>query len=386
MSGAVTQPLRGQRVIELGTAITAPYAAMLLSDLGAEIIKVEGPSGDPFRKWDGSGPSPRFSAFNRDKRSVVIDLKSEHGQRDLHRLVRGAAALVTNFRPATLERLGAGADALTEINPGLVYCEITGAGDGPGADRPMYDAVAQGLTGLMSMTSGLEDPQPIGPALTDTICGALSAVATAGALVERTRTGKGQVIRTSMVEACLNFLAESLTDYFSDGVSPAPRTRPRHSQSYGFVCADDRPLVIHLSTPAKFWQGLLAVVGRTDLVDDPRFATYGDRVAAYDDLRDVLAPIFRTDDRQTWLDRLADADVPAAPVHDLGSALADPVVAALQMTAQVKSDTGEDVTIVRSPWRAGWETTHRAPPALGADTDAVLGALPDEEHQDGRHG
>lgn len=373
-----TGPLHGHRVIELGTAITAPYATMLLGDLGAEVVKVEGPKGDPFRVWDGSGPSPRFAAFNRDKRSVVVDLKSTGGQDQLNLLVGSADALVTNFRPSTLRRLGADAETLTADHPSLVYCEITGAADGPGADRPMYDAVVQGLSGLMSMTSGLQDPQPIGPALTDSICGALSAVATAGALVERVRSGRGQVIRTSMVEACLNFLAESLTDYFSTGTSPTPSTRPTHSQAYGFVCRDGLPLVIHLSTPDKFWHGLLRVVERVELVNDPRFRTYGYRVNAYDALREELAPVFRTAERATWLDRLAAADVPAAPVHNLGSALADPVVAHLGMTSSVRAQGGEDVTVVHSPWRAGWEGEHRAPPALGADTANVLDALTDD--------
>lgn len=386
MTGPSTRgPLHGYRVLELGTAITVPYASMLLGDLGADVIKIEGPTGDPFRIWDGSGPSPRFAAFNRDKRSVVLDLKTEGGRSDLRRLVQSADAFVTNFRPATLRRLGADPDTVTAANPGLVYCEITGAGEGPGANRPMYDAVAQGLTGLMSMTSGMEDPRPIGPALTDSICGALSAVAISAALVERAETGRGQVIRTSMIEACMNFLAESITDYFAKGKSPTPHTRPRESQSYGFVCADGEALVVHLSTPAKFWHGLLEVVERADLADDERFLTYGDRVGHYDELVQELTPVFSARSREEWLEALVDRDVPAAPVHDLESALSDPIVSHLAMTSVVRAESGDDVHVVHSPWRGEWPEAHRAPPELGADTDDVLEELASREAHDVRH-
>lgn len=381
-------PLQGHRVVELGTAITAPYATMLLADMGAEVVKIESPAGDPFRIWDGTGPSPRFAAFNRNKRSVVLDLRTDAGRSDLVRLVASADALVTNFRPASLAKLGADADTVVQINDRLVYCEITGAGSGPGAERPMYDAVAQGLTGLMSMTSGLADPRPIGPALTDSICGALSAVAVSGALVERERTGHGQVIRTSMIEACLNFLAESLTDHFASGASPGPHTRPRHSQSYGFVCSDGAPLVVHLSTPTKFWEGLLATVGQPDLLDDPRFRTYGDRVGSYDELDAELRPLFATRPRQQWLDDLAANDVPAAPVHTLGEALADPLVASLEMTSTVPGEDGaQGVPIIHRPWRMAWPASYTAPPALGADTESILAGLPDHTAREGvRHG
>lgn len=375
-------PLAGHRVLELGTAITAPYATMLLADLGAEVVKIESPKGDPFRIWDGSGPSPRFTAFNRNKRSVVLDLGGVEGRDLLVALVGSADAVVTNFRVRSLQRLGADADTVTGMNERLVYCEITGAG--ATTDRPMYDAVAQGLTGLMSMTSGTSEPRPLGPALTDSICGALSAVAVAGALVERQRTGRGQIIRTSMIEACLNFLAESLTDYFATGVSPSPHTRPRHSQSYGFVCGDGAPLVVHLSTPDKFWRGLLEAVDRPDLAEDHRFRSYGDRVEAYDALEAVLQPVFSSKPRPVWLELLAENDVPAAPVHTLGDALDDPLVARFQMTSAVASEDGsEPVCVVHRPWRAAWQSTYTAPPALGADTKEILGALPRHE---GHHG
>ena len=377
-------PLAGYRVLELGTAITAPYATMLLADLGAEVVKIESPAGDPFRVWDGSGPSPRFAAFNRNKQSVVLDLRAERGRNDLHRLLGTGDAMVTNFRPGSLARLGADADTVRNSFPHIVYCQITGAGPGPAAERPMYDAVAQGITGLMSMTSGVADPRPIGPALTDSICGALSAVSVAAALAQRERTGVGQTIQTSMIEACLNFLAESVTDYFDRGQSPDPHSRPRQSQSYGFVCADGRSLVVHLSTPTKFWKGLLEAIGRPDLADDPRFASYGDRVRHYTDLEDALRPVFAQRPREVWLQALANYDVPVAPVNTLAEALEDPVVASVPMTSEIGLDAGEgQVRVVHRPWRLGSEPEYTAPPDLGADTDAVLSAL---VTSDVRHG
>lgn len=373
-------PLATYRVVELGTAITAPYATMLLADLGAEVVKVESPSGDPFRIWDGSGPSPRFAAFNRNKRSVVLDLRAEDGRTDLHRLVATADVVITNFRPGSLARLGADADTIRAAFPHIIYCQITGAGPGPAEERPMYDAVAQGLTGLMSMTSGIDDPRPIGPAMTDSISGALSAVSVAAALAQRERTGEGQTIQTSMIEACLNFLAESVTDYFDKGRSPDPHSRPRQSQSYGFVCADGRSLVVHLSTPTKFWKGLLDATGRPGLADDPRFLSYGDRVRHYDELEGELRPVFAQRDRETWLKDLGDRDVPAAPVNTLAEALEDPVVASVPMTSEIGVRTGRGhVRVVHRPWRLGSEPVYAAPPDLGADTDAILSALAPSE-------
>jgi formyl-CoA transferase len=365
-------PLAGTVVVELGTAITAPYVALLLADLGADVIKVESPAGDSFRSWGKSGPSPRFLAFNRNKRSVVLDLRTEEGQSSFATLLGSADVFVSNYRPSALRRLTADHETVMAMHPRIVYCEITGAG--PESDRPMYDAVAQGLTGLMSMVSGADDPRPRGPAITDSITGALSAVAVCAALVERERTGKGQLVRASMLQSCLSFLAESVTSLLEDGESPGPFTRPRYSQSYGFVCRDGRSLVVHMSTPAKFWDGLLSVVGRLDLHDDARFANYEARIANYDELFEVLAPIFTKAPLSEWLERLAQADVPAAPVNNLAEALADPAVAALNITPEIMIQ-GRPVAVVRRPWVLEAAANYTAPPELGEHTDVVFAEL-----------
>ncbi|HMK87578.1 MAG TPA: CoA transferase, partial [Steroidobacteraceae bacterium] len=194
--------LNGTRVLELGTFITGPCAGMMLADLGADVIKVESPDGDPYRSYQGGQYSPHFQAYNRNKRSVVLDLKDPEDRAAFDQLAREADVFIENFRPGTVERLNAGAERLRGLNDRLICCSISGFGSsGPYLDRPSYDSVAQALSGFLSVVVDIERPRFLGPALADAITGIYAAYGVLGALVQRGRTGKGCTVEVSMLEA-----------------------------------------------------------------------------------------------------------------------------------------------------------------------------------------
>src|SRR5580692_1164253 len=217
----VEAALSGIRIVEQGTFITGPCAGMMLADLGADVIKIEGPEGDPYRSYQGGLYSPHFQAYNRNKRSLALDLKQAPDRELFDRLIRQADVFIQNFRPGTAERLGAGVKRLHELNPRLVYCSINGFGSsGPYTDRPSYDSVAQALSGFLSVVVDYRRPQFLGPALADAITGVYAAYGILGALVERGRTGRGGLVEVSMLEAMAHFAVEPFAAYFALGETP----------------------------------------------------------------------------------------------------------------------------------------------------------------------
>src|SRR3989440_7680426 len=245
--------LAGIRVVEQGTFITGPCAGMMLADLGADVIKVESPEGDPYRAYQGGQYSPHFQAYNRNKRSVALDMKQTAHCELFRGLIREADVYIQNFRPGTAERLGAGVERLLQINPRLVYCSISGFGPtGPYADRPSYDSVAQALSGFLSVVVDPERPRFLGPALADAITGIYAAQGVLGALVERGRTGRGRHVEVSMLEAMMHFAVEPFAAYFALGRVPGSSDRPRLAQAFILRTADGGLITIHLSSLEKF--------------------------------------------------------------------------------------------------------------------------------------
>ncbi|HEU5467725.1 MAG TPA: CoA transferase, partial [Steroidobacteraceae bacterium] len=278
-------PLRGVRVVEQGTFITGPCAAMMLADLGADVIKVESREGDPYRAYQHGLYSPHFQAYNRNKRSFACDLKEPADRALFEQLVASADVYVQNFRPGTAERLGAGVKRLRGLNPRLVYCSISGFGaDGPYADRPSYDSVAQALSGFLSVVVDAERPRFLGPALADAITGIYAAYGILGALLERASTGQGRLVEVSMFEAMAHFAVEPFAAWFALGESPKSSDRPRLAQAYILRAADERLIAIHLSSLEKFWTGLLAALEAPELGDDPRFEERLLRIRNYEAL------------------------------------------------------------------------------------------------------
>jgi crotonobetainyl-CoA:carnitine CoA-transferase CaiB-like acyl-CoA transferase len=221
-------PLSGVRIVEQGTFITGPCAAMMLADLGADVIKVESPEGDPYRAYQQGLYSPHFQAYNRNKRSIACDLKQAADRELFDRLIASADVYIQNFRPGTAERLGAGARRLRGLNPRLVYCSISGFGaDGPYAERPSYDSVAQALSGFLSVVVDRERPRFLGPALADAITGIYAGYGILAALLERAGTGAGRLVEVSMFEAMAHFAVEPFAAYFALGEAPKSSDRPR---------------------------------------------------------------------------------------------------------------------------------------------------------------
>ena len=315
-------------VIELGTVLTAPLAGMMLADLGARVIKVEHPNGgDPFRRHAGKLYSPHFVSYNRNKESIQLDLQTDAGRADLLALLARADVLLENYRPGVMDRLGLTEAKLDEDNPRLVWCSITGFGaEGPYRDRPCYDAVALGLSGLASQMLDPAQPAMNGPTISDNLTGMYASYGILGALMQRHRTGKGARVEVNMLEASIAFSPEGYAQYTRLGMIPAPQTRVAISQSHAFPCADGRLVTVHLSSVEKFWQAFVAVIERPDLLEDSRFLSPELRTRHYAELNQEVARTFRTRSRAAWCERLAASDVPFAPVNTIQEVLDDPQV------------------------------------------------------------
>ncbi|MFA5963373.1 MAG: CoA transferase [Sphingomonas sp.] len=362
-------------VIELGTMVTAPLAGMMLSDMGARVIKVELPeTGDSFRAHGGGRYSPPFVAYNRGKESVQLDLRSPGGLANLRRLLERADVVLENFRPGVMEKMGLGNDALRALNRGLIRASITGFGqDGPYKDRPAYDSVPLALSGLSSLLLDPDDPRMSGPTIADNITGMYAAQGILGALLRRTTTGTGGHVEVNMLEAAISFIPDAFAQHSRAGIVSGPETRVRISQAYTLRAADDLLVTVHFSSVQKFWEGLLRVIERPELAEDERFATPADRTKHYPELRAILVDIFAARPRAEWTKRLAAEGVPGAPVNRVDEVALDPQVRHLGTFARtIHPDMGE-VIGVKSPIRLDGvrRDDPPAPPVLNADADAI---------------
>jgi crotonobetainyl-CoA:carnitine CoA-transferase CaiB-like acyl-CoA transferase len=372
-------PLHGVRVLEMTTMITGPLAGMLLSDLGAAVIKIENrEGGDPFRNHHGGLYGGHFLSYNRNKRSLTLDLRSPQGTEIFFELVARSDVLIDNFRPGVLDRLGFTWDRLVEKNPRLIHASITGFGsDGPYRDRPSYDAVSQALSGVLSQFVDPKAPQPAGPTLADNVTGFYAAYAVLGALYERERTNKGCRIETSMLEATIAFAPDAFINHRRHNMDIGPLSRVSASQSFVFPCQDGKCVAVHLSSQTKFWDGLLEALGRQDLATDPDFAERKNRIKNYERLRDELAKTCLTRPRSEWTRRLEAADVPHAPVYDIPEVFGDPQVKHLGTFYRVRHPIEGEVWGIQPPVffdgeRPGEMTP---PPVVGEHTDAILSEI-----------
>ena len=370
-------PLAGIRVLEQGTFITGPCAGMMLADLGADVIKVESPEGDPYRAYQNGQYSPHFQAYNRNKRSLALNLKSAPDHKLFEGLVREADVFIQNFRPGTAERLGIGVTRLQELNPRLVYCSISGFGSsGPYTDRPSYDSVAQALSGFLSVVVDYRRPQFLGPALADAITGMYASQAILGALIERGRTGRGRLVEISMLEAMTHFAVEPFAAYFALGEIPTSADRPRLAQAYILHTADQRLIAIHLSSLEKFWVGLVAALEAPELASDPRFNTRLGRIDEYEALRLELDARFSRQPLAYWVERLQKSDVPHAPINRIDEVVEDPQVEHLGIVVPIESPH-EATHAVRPPAQFDGARAHsvRAAPLLDEHGAAIRAEL-----------
>ena len=342
--------LRGVRVVEQGTFITGPCAGMMLADLGADVIKIESPDGDPYRSYQGGMYSPHFQAYNRNKRSVVCDLKKPSDRELFDRLVTQADVYLQNFRPGTAQKLGAGPERLHALNPRLIYGSISGFGaTGPYAERPSYDSVAQALSGFLSVVVDTERPRFLGPALADAVTGIYAAYGILGALYERSHTNRGKLVEVSMLEAMAHFAVEPFAAYFALGVTPKSTDRPRLAQAYILRTSDGRLLAIHLSSLEKFWRGLTQALEADELTRDPRFSERLARIDNYEALGEALDKRFRRRTLAEWSERLRAHDVPFAPINGIDSVVTDPQARHLDLIVPVESASQGAKQAVRPP-------------------------------------
>ncbi|WP_114950930.1 CaiB/BaiF CoA transferase family protein [Sphingosinicella terrae] len=378
----MAQVLRDVRVLEMGTFITGPATGMLLADLGADVVKIEHPDGDPFRAFKGGLYSPHFQTYNRNKRSIRLNTKQPADLAALDRLVADADIFIQNFRPGVADRLGVDAARLRAINPRLVYCAISGFGpSGPDRDRPAFDTVAQAASGFLRLLVNPEHPRVVGPAIADSITGFYAAYGILGALHERERTGRGRLVEVSMLEAMCHFNLDDFTHYFAAGEVMGPYSRPHVSQSYVFRCGDGGWIALHMSSPAKFWEALAEAVGRPDMLSLPEFRDRDARIAHYEEVVRFLAPIFLTRSRAQWEERLRALEVPHSAVLSSEEVLETGQIRHLEMEVEADHPDMGRFRTIRSPVSFDGERSLeiRPPPVLGEHDEELLGPLRGQE-------
>ena len=380
MSERQDGPLAGVKVLDLTRVLAGPYCTMFLGDLGAEVVKIEQPEvGDDTRAWGPpfvGGESAYFLCINRNKKSVTLDLKSNQAVGLLRRLAEGADVLVENFRPGTMERLGLGERELRAVNPRLIYASLSGFGaDGPMKDWPGYDLIIQAWGGLMSVT-GMPDGEPtkVGVAIVDIVAGLMLGKAILAALFARERTGVGQKLETSLLEAEVACLINAGSNYLVGGVVPG-RWGNAHPNivPYQSFKSRDGYLVIGVASEG-IWRRLCQAIGMPGLADDPRFARNPQRVEHRGELIDILTEIFLQRDTAAWMTLLIDAGVPCAPVQTIDQVFHAPQVIAREMVVEIPHPTAGTLRMAGLPVKfSGTPAAIRlAPPLLGQHTAEVL--------------
>jgi crotonobetainyl-CoA:carnitine CoA-transferase CaiB-like acyl-CoA transferase len=374
-------PLAGMRVIELAHIMAGPVCGLMLADLGADVIKLENAhGGDDARRFlppDLNGESAAFMMVNRNKRGLAVDLKREEGREIVRRLARGADVLIENYRYGAMDKLGLGYGGLSEINPGLIYCEISGFGrTGPYARRGGFDLIAQGMSGLMSITGEGpgRPPVKVGAPVTDIAAGILAAMAIAAAYAEKLRSGLGQRIDASLFEAGVTLTYWQSAIALATGVSPGPMGSA-HPLNAPYQCFETADGWINVGAANQAnWLRLLDIIDAVHLGSDPRFVDNRARMINLDALSATLAPLIKRRSSAEWLAAFEEAGIPAGPVLSVGEMHADPqtrardMVVAVEHTLAGRVETlGAPVKFSRTPARV-----RRAAPALGEHSRDVL--------------
>src|SRR5882757_2357803 len=373
--------LSGVRVLDLTRILSGPFCTAVLGDLGADVLKIEAPEGDSVRQQGAirDGLSWYFAQFNRNKRSLRLDLRKPEGRDILTRLIRQADVLVENFRPGVLARMGFSNARLLELRPSLVVCAINGfGGQGPYKDRPAFDFIAQAMSGFMSV-NGTEDGEPLrsGVPISDLVAGLYAALAITASVLRARETGKGEIAEVSLTNGMVSMLAYIATNYFATGITP-PRSGNDHpiAAPYGlFPTRDGR---IALAPPDDVFFGrLMDVLGCPELKDDPLYRTQASRVANRERINAIVGGKLAMNTTDHWVKTLNAAGVPSGPVHAVADVFKDPQIVAQQMVLDVEQPGHGVVQMLGFPMKfAGTPCTVRRPaPALGQHSDEVLAEL-----------
>lgn len=372
--------LEGTVAIDLSGHVAGPYAGSLLGDLGCEVIKVELPDGgDTHRgrnpKYKGYGPS--FRALNRNKKSLTLNLREKRGREILIKLLQNADILIENFRPPTRKRLGLDYEELSTLNPKLIHCSISGFGQsGPYRDKPGFDTIGQALSGMLSLVTDFDNPKVAGFSITDHASGIFAAHGIMAALLARQKTGRGQCVDISLLQVSLALIESHVVDYLNGGEAVSRDNFPR-GRIYCFVAGDNRPLVIHLSGHQAAWEGLVKAAGRTDLLEDPRFATRRDRTEHHYEIVKILQEDFRKQPRAHWLERLDANNVPNAPINTIKEVFDDPQIKHMGIPRQIHHPKMGTSNLVGSPINLSDTPPQffRPAPLLGENTEEILTRL-----------
>ncbi len=335
-------PLSGMVVLDLSQILAGPVCGMMLADMGADVIKVEKPdggddnrrAGPPFIGGQGAG----FMAANRNKRSLALNLRDESGRQVFERLLEQADVVVENFRPGVMERLGIGYERLSKLKPSLIYCSISGhGGTGPYKDRGGFDLIAQGMSGLMSIT-GVPDGPPVkvGVPITDISAGIMAANGVLCAYIHAQKTGQGQLVDTSLLEAGIAYTIWESSGYFADGEIPGPLgSAHRVSAPYQALRTSDGYINIGAPTQ-RTWEQLCRAIGQEELIEDQRFREPGDRKAREEELAALLEEIFSQQSTAYWLETLEKAGMVAGPINNIAQVYDDPQVIAREMKVDLE--------------------------------------------------
>ena len=367
-------------VIDLSRVLAGPYCTMMLGDMGATVIKIEQPGkGDDTRHFGPpyvAGESAYYLGLNRNKRSITLDFNNPEHKKRLLELVSTATVLVENFRPGMLERQGLGYETLRAMNPGLIYCSISGYGhDGPYAMRPGYDFVAQAESGIMSVTGEVEgEPQRVGVPVADVSAAMFACMSILAALHVREKTGKGQHIDISLLEAAVSLLSNVSSNYLISG-EEAERYGNGHPNivPYQAFRTQDGYIVVSCGND-RLYQTFCRLLGREDLATDPRFATNPQRVRNREELVPILQEQFLQRETGDWLTALRAAGIPCGPINTVSQVFSDPHLQARGFIWECEHPTAGRIKLSGSPIRLSETPTrlYKAPPLLGEDNDALL--------------
>lgn len=377
-----TLPLRGIRVLDLTRALAGPFCTMILGDLGADVIKVEPTGGDMIRNWGpfDRGTSAYYLSGNRNKRGIAVNFRDPRALDMLRNLAVQCDVVAENFRPGAVEAMGLGYDGLAALNPRLIYASVTGFGrTGPAGNRPGFDQIAQGYSGLMSVTGAAESgPMRVGVAIGDQTAGMWCAIGVLAAIAERNTSGKGRRVETSLLSSLVGLLSVQAQRYLSLGEVPglAGNTHPVISP-YGVFQTADGPLNIAPAT-TEMWKRLCDVIGLGHLVDDPLYLTNAARIERRGELKEILETRLRERTRREWTELFLAADIPAGPINTLADVFADEQVIHCKLVEDADHAELGRIRQVGSPitfeGRHG-ESIRRAPPVLGEHTFEVLREL-----------
>jgi len=373
--------LDGVRVLDLSRVLAGPYATMILGDLGADVIKVEAPGGsDDTRFWGPpfqNGMSAYYTAVNRNKRSVTVDLKTEQGRETVRRLAETADVVIHNFKTGTMDKWGLDYEALSRLNPRLIYCSITGFGEtGPLASLPGYDYIIQAMSGWMSI-NGTADTGPlkVGVAVTDVFTGLYAAIAIEAALLAREKTGRGQKIDLALFDCAVSALVNVAANYLLSGDVPKPLGNEHPNiVPYSTYMASDGPIVIAVGNDRQF-QALCSLLSDRSIGSDPRFQTNPGRVAHRDELNRRLNEEIKRRTRAEWQRLLAEKGIPCGPVQTLDELFRHPQTAARKMTVTLHHPIVGPLTLVASPLKlSDTAVSYRLPPPLAGEHNGEVEA------------